>query len=234
MTVGLFAWVGITAWLPLVPGPVWDTLVGRPTTAPAACVARLGRGASLACGGAILLASVSFAHFRGWLGAAALPRPVAAAIAACCLEQEWSMFGAVPLQVQWVYGRGLLADGRVVDLLRGGRPLERERPAGGFGSLLSHRWHKFFWILPRPRVRVFAEPTAAALAHDWNTRHAEREQVRSLEIRYAVQGTTAADAPLQDMLVAAWPPRGGEGQGNLDRLLESASFDPAADDPRTP
>ncbi len=234
MTVGLFAWVGITAWLPLVPGPVWDTLVGRPTTAPVACVARLGRGASLACGAAILLAGVSFAHFRGWLGAAALPRPVAAAIAACCLEQEWSMFGAVPLQVQWVYGRGLLADGRVVDLLRGGRPLERERPAGGFGSLPSHRWHKFFWILPRPRVRVFAEPTAAALAHDWNTQHAEREQVQSLEIRYAVQGTTAADAPLQDMLVAAWPPRGGEGQGNLDRLLESASFDPAADDPRTP
>jgi hypothetical protein len=81
---------------------------------------------------------------------------------------------------------------------------------------------------------VFAEPTAAALAHDWNARHAEREQVRSLEIRYAVQGTTAADAPLQDMLVAAWPPRDGDGQGNLDRLLESASVDPAGDDSRTP
>jgi hypothetical protein len=34
--------------------------------------------------------------------------------------------------------------------------------------------------------------------------------------------------------VAAWPPRDGDGQGNLDRLLESASVDPVADDPRTP
>jgi hypothetical protein len=33
---------------------------------------------------------------------------------------------------------------------------------------------------------------------------------------------------LQDMLVAAWPPRGGAGEGNLDRLLESTDVRSAA------
>ena len=131
------------------------------------------------------------------------------------------MFGAVPPQEQWVYGKAELADGRVVDLLRGGRPLERERPSGGFISLANHRWHKYFWILPRPRIRVFGPPTAAALVRDWNSRHSAAEQVRSFEIRFAVQGVGATDAPQQDMLVAAWPPRGPDGEGNLDRLAAS-------------
>jgi hypothetical protein len=71
-------------------------------------------------------------------------------------------------------------------------------------------------------------PTAAALVRDWNSRHSAAEQVRSLEIRFAVQGVGATDAPQQDMLVAAWPPRGPDGEGNLDRLVrESASGLPA-------
>jgi hypothetical protein len=45
--------------------------------------------------------------------------------------------------------------------------------------------------------------------------------VVSLEIRFAAQSVSRPDAALQEMLVAAWPPRGQEGEGNLDRLLES-------------
>jgi hypothetical protein len=225
MSVGLFAAIGMAAWLPLLPGQVWDRLTARPA---AVRIARLGSAASLACGGALVVALASFLHYWGAFGRGPLPRPVALAIAGCCLDQEWSMFGAVPPQEQWVYGKAELADGRVVDLLRGGRPLERERPSGGFISLANHRWHKYFWILPLPRIRVFGPPTAAALVRDWNSRHSAAEQVRSLEIRFAVQGVGATDAPQQDMLVAAWPPRGPDGEGNLDRLVrESASGLPA-------
>ena len=60
------------------------------------------------------------------------------------------MFGEVPAQEQWVYGRAELADGSVVDVLRDGRPLETVRPGGGFLTLPHHRWHKMFWELPRP------------------------------------------------------------------------------------
>ena len=220
MSVGLFAAIGMTAWLPLVPAAVWDRLTGPPRSAR---VAALGPAGSLACGAALALAVVAFAHFWGVFGTARLPRPVSAAIAACGLEQEWAMFGMVPPQEQWVYARAVLADGSVVDLLRGGRPVEQERPSGGFGSLAGNRWHKFFWMLPRPGFRVFSDATAAALARDWNSRHSIDRQVRSLELHYAMQGVSEADAPLQDAIVAAWPPRGDGGAGNLDRLLDSAT-----------
>ena len=222
MSIGLFAPIGMTAWLPLVPAGVWRGFGVVPRTAG---VAGLGRITGWACGCALALAATSFVHTRGLLGNTRLPRPLSAAIAACGMEQPWAMFGTVPPREQWVYGLATLADGSIVDLLRCGRPLERERPAGGFGSLASNRWHKFFWVLPQPGIRVFGDSTAAALARDWNARHEPAKHVASLELRFTIQDVTAADAPLQEMLVAAWPPRTEAGGGNLERLLETATVD---------
>lgn len=225
MTVGLFAAIGIVAWLPLIPALVWPAA----TAARAGTVVTLGKAATWACGLAGLTAAVSFVHSVTPWRDRALPRPLAAAINLTCLPQQWAMFGGVPAQEQWVYGRGLLADGSLVDLLRDGRPLEPERPAGGFGSLLHHRWHKFFWILPQRRVNVFAGPAAAALARDWNARHGPDQQVVSLEIRFGLQGLAGTDGTLSDALIASWPPRSPTGSGNLDRFLRAAA--PAADGP---
>jgi len=216
MSVGLFAAVGITAWLSLVPGQAWDRLCGPSSGTD---TARLGRLASLGCGAAAVLAVVSFAHFWGVLGRAPLPRPISDPIAALGVSQEWSMFGEVPLQEQWAYGRAVLEDGDVVDLLRDGRPLDTDRPVGGFWSLPHHRWHKFLWVLPRPRTRVFGPPAAAALAREWNERHPPDRQVRSVELRFAVRTLGDARAE-QDLLLGAWPTR-AHGAGNLERLLEA-------------
>ena len=217
MTVGLFAAIGIVAWLPLIPTAAWTR--GRAEAAPAPV--GLGRTASWACGLAGLVAGASFIHQVTPLGRRPLPRPVVAAINLCCLPQEWAMFGGVPAQEQWVYGRGLLADGSLVDLLRGGRPLEDERPAGGFTTLPHHRWHKFLWVLPQPRVRIFALPTAAALARDWNARHEGGRQVVALEIRFGIQTVRGGDGTIRDAILAAWPARSANGAGNLERFLDA-------------
>lgn len=184
MSVGLFAPIGMVAWLPLLP-------------------------------------AVSFVHDRTPWRARPLPAPVRQAIHAASLTQEWGMFGTVPPLEQWAYSRGELADGRTVDVLRAGRPIEADRPTGGFTSLPHHRWHKLLWILPRPKVRPFAPSVAAALARDWNARHGADEQVVALEIRFAQRNLTEPDAPLQEMLVGAWPDRDSDGTGNLDRFLEA-------------
>jgi hypothetical protein len=228
MTVGLFPAIGMVAWLPLVPGAFWPASTAAPRPpAPAAAAATLGRPAAWACGLAGAVAAISFLHgltpWRRW----PLPRPLVAAINLTCLPQQWAMFGGVPPQEQWVYGRGRLADGSLVDLLRDGRPLETERPAGGFASLPHHRWHKFFWILPQPRTRVFAAPAAAALARDWNARHDPGRQVVSLEIRFGLQGLEGTDGTLSDALIASWPPRSAVGTGNLERFLQAVP--PTAD-----
>ena len=131
------------------------------------------------------------------------------------------MFGDVPAQEQWVYGRGVLADGREIDVLRNGRPLQIDRPDGGFSSLPHHRWHKLFWVLPRPHMRVFSEDVAGALARHWNATHGADEQLRSLEIRYARRGSSPTDTVTQDLFVAGWPPRDSAGGGGLERFLEA-------------
>jgi hypothetical protein len=223
MWVGIFAPIGIVSWLAMLPTGAWNTMTGprREPSAPP-----LGRMASLACSLAFGLAVVSFLHGLGCLGPSPLPPALRQAILAAGLEQDWPMFGTIPRQEQWAYGAATLADGRMVDLLRQGRPLQRERPDGGFTTLGTHRWHKLFWVLPREDCRVFAVPTAAALARDWNARHGPQDEVRSLQLRFATRRVEHGQEALQDMLLAAWPSRGNEGRGNLERLLDSAAQTP--------
>jgi hypothetical protein len=217
MTVGLFAVIGIVAWLPLVPAAAWPG--SRRTAAPP--TRGLGWAASWACGLAGLVAAAAFIHQITPLASRRLPRPLVAAINLCCLPQEWAMFGGVPAREQWVYGRGLLADGSIVDLLRDGKPLEDERPAGGFTTLPHHRWHKFLWVLPQPTVRVFAPAAAAAIARDWNALHQGGRQVVALEIRFGMQQVRDGDGTVHDVILASWPARSATGAGNLERFLEA-------------
>lgn len=231
MSIGLFGYVGLAAWLPLLPAAVWKRGRARSTSEhrvfsgpekvsedffngqPAR------RAADAACVVAGMVAVASLVHDIGPAGVRPAPAPLVHMANLLCLHQHWQMFGTVERQEQWAYARGDLADGRIVDLLRGGRPLQTERPDGGFSTLPHHRWHKLLWNLQRPQHRVFAPPLAAALAADWNDRHAPGEHVISVELHFARLGRGPADDTLHDILLAAWPERNTVGKGALDRLL---------------
>lgn len=238
MSVGLFAPIGIAAWLALVPSWAWDRLAElfqlRKADTAAASDAhairphRTQRGlrivTGLSCGLLLAVATADAANrLTPW--SFSLPASAHAVLDAACLQQDWEMFGTVPHQAQWAYARGLLVDGAEVDLLRDGRPLQRERPSGGFTTLPHHRWQKMLWVLPKPPMRVFSPSIARALATNWNARHPPERQVRRLEICFA--RLTAADAAgnaepgvFHELIIATWPPRNATGAGNLDRWLE--------------
>lgn len=216
MTVGLFPLVGLVAWLPMLPAECW---CGGASTEQHR-VATLGRTGSWLCGTAWGVAAAAFIFQLPWWRQDRLPLPLAMAVNVTGLHQEWQMFGGVPSRAQWVYGRAVLVDGSEVDLLRGGRAVERDLPSGGFTSLPHHRWHTFFWHLVKPAAHVFADPAARALAKQWNASHGPDQQVVSLEIRYGFQATSK-DAVVRDIVVASWPPRSDSGAGNLDRFLQS-------------
>ena len=227
LSVGLFGAIGLAAWLALLPGEVWDRLgerlspggIREAAAGPPRWIGTRLTDALCTVAGAAGL--VSLVHDATACRDRPLPTVIRHAVALACLHQEWGMFGVVERQEQWVVARAELADGSVVDLLRGGRPFEAERPSGGFSSLPHHRWHKLFWNLPRPRTRVFAEPVAAALVRDWNARSNDSRRVVSLEIRYARLGRTAEDDTLHELLLATWPPRDAGGRGSLERILEA-------------
>jgi len=224
MTVGLFGYVGLAAWLALVPPEFWNRLDTRGAAGchgPEASAGPESWATRWACLAAGAIALVSLVHDVTPWRRSPLPRHVRSLINLPCMHQEWGMFGDVERQEQWVYARAELANGNVVDLLRDGRPLETERPAAGFTSLPHHRWHKLFWVLPRPRQRIFAPAIAAALARQWNASNAPSNGVLDLEIRFARLGRTSADDTLHELLLATWPPRDDAGRGSLDRLLDS-------------
>ncbi|MFM8379834.1 MAG: HTTM domain-containing protein [Planctomycetia bacterium] len=225
MSLGLFAYVGLAAWLAIVPTEAWAW--GRGTSAGDAPVdeARAKRPwETAAVTTALGVAAVSFVHDNTAWRPDPLPAAFHVAVRVTCLGQDWGMFGDVPPQRQWVYGCGTTADGSVVDVLRNGRPLEETLPAGGYTSLPNHRWHKLFWALPTPARRGFSAPVAAALAADWNRRHAPPRQLVALEIRAVrtglLPGTEPGTVTRHELLIASWPPRDGAGRGNLDRRLD--------------
>jgi len=225
LSIGLFGYVGMAAWMPLLPSGTW----GRGAAGPPPVLA-WGRSwpVTVACLAAGAVSVASLAHDLGPARERPEPAPLRQLANLGCLQQRWRMFGTVERQDQWAYARAELADGRVVDLLRGGRPLEAERPSGGFTSLPHHRWHKLLWNLPRPEHRVFAAPLTAALAEDWNRRHPATARVVAVELRFARRGRTADDDTLHELLLAAWPPRSPAGRGNLDRLLDAGGDDATA------
>jgi len=230
MNVGLFAPVGMAAWLALLPEAWWDRCAGI-RSAPdcqrenfSGHVSKpTGRGATMLCAVCLAVAAVSFGQANGPWPARPLPAAAADAVALLGLAQNWRVFGAVKRQRQWVYSRAELADGSVVDLLRGGTAVVAELPPGGFYALPNHRWHTLFWDLSSPRYLPFAPAVAAGLAEHWNRAHGPQQQVRSLELRSAhLRPDPPADI-LHEVVLATWPPR-VLGRGNLERLLQHSAF----------
>lgn len=216
MSVGLFAPIGLAAWLPFLPGEFWERRAAGGPRQPA--VVGLGRLGSVTCAACIGAAAVGcVGPLAGWFAA-----PVALLVNLTGLRQDWRMFAAVPPLEQWVCGRAELADGGVVDILRGGAACSGERPAGGFVSLPNHRWHRLCWGLDRPNLRRLAPDVAAGLARRWNARQPAARQIRSLEMRIVRQRVTPDDDLRYEALLASWPDRSATGSGNLDRLLRLA------------
>ncbi len=224
MDVCLFPWVGMAAWLALLPGGVWrrSGTASPPPSPFGVATTRLPSLTELAAAAALLVATTAFVHANSLWRDRPLGTIAKHAIQATFLEQDWSVFGDIRRQRQWIYARAELADGEVVDLLRGGRPLEPILPAGGYHSLHDQRLQKLAWELPKPAQRAFAAPLAATLVRQWDSKHPPDRRVVAFELR----GARLMDEPepdtLQDVLLAAWPPRSPSGRGGLDRLLRDA------------
>ncbi len=218
MNVGLFAAVGLVAWLPLIPAAAWPA----EAVASGTRLVGLGRLASVGCGLLASCAAVAFAIQSVAGRAGPLPEPLATAIHLTFLPQEWRMFGTVRSQEQWVSCRGRLANGQVIDPLRRGQPATPGAPPGGFASLPNHRWHRFLWRLPEPAARPFGLAAATAIARDWNSRHPLDQRLVTLEI-WGGLAEANGEGTARDALLGAWPTRSATGQGNLDRFLEAAA-----------
>ncbi len=190
MTVGLFSYAALAAWMLFIPGCVWDRVSGpglRPdgaargngpeahTTGPS----RLTSAVAAAALAYSLLVNLSQLPGLGRLH----PRLVALAGHTLMLDQRWSMFAPNPRdQYGWFVFQGRLADGRRVDLFRRGRPVSWEKPASVSGEYPSMRWRVYMMNLgiQEPRHVARLEPLARYLAREWNAAHTGAERLERL------------------------------------------------------
>ncbi len=106
------------------------------------------------------------------------------------LGQRWAMFQAIPSNDGWYVARARLRDGSEIDLLRGGAPLDWNRPAFPSGIYPNDRWRKIFreisyydeqgFQLLRPAVARF-------LVRRWDDSNKPEKQVSKFELVFCAE-----------------------------------------------
>jgi len=208
ITVGLFPWVGIAAWMAIVPGWVWDRLAaGRktgeversvvpPLTPPrhgeSQATFERGRFKPACCTAAIVV--IVYWNFVD-LTKLRAPAPIHAVVqrigAVTGLRQSWQVFARPPkFDALFVY-QGRLRDGRLVDLYTG-RPLaEGSHAALAPNELPNHRWRKLHLRMLPKSAGGYRKSLADYVCRQWNATHEPEEQAVRVDF-YCLRRPVAA------------------------------------------
>lgn len=204
--VGLFAAICSACWLIAIPGGFWDALRRGRRTAPEhppapdnrrAAPARgerwANRGANALLALSLLLVLAINARSvvvhrptrglgdQSWERGGPLQLPWLAQRLGdfLALHQEWNMFDRPPRIDTWIVARGLLADGRELDVLRDA-PWDERGGKAIAARLPSQHWRYFLHRLTYPEHEPLRPAAAQYLFDSWNRRHSDAEQLACL------------------------------------------------------
>lgn len=193
MSIGLFPWICIAAWLALLPGGLWDWLLGPPSMTakqpPASQSNRPGPHhwlRTIANGFCLLMLCTvalwniaNMDHPRwNWV----LPRPLQWLGHVTATRQFFQMFGVPYKESPWFIYRGRLRDGREVDLFRNGLPVDESKPARIPETLPDHHWRVLHRNLMAVELEDFRQPLLEFKVREWNAEHPAEQQVVSAEL----------------------------------------------------
>jgi hypothetical protein len=226
-----FAAVGITVWLALLPGAVWDyaairagfalrglaQLRAKLATLPMVVKARARlRGERLHLRPSLLGSIVAAVLFLAMLSELirGLNLPVLkeyspawldGVCAALRIDERWTMFAPdVPQSSGWCVADATLRSGREVDLRRGGGPVSWERPVTISETYETVEWANYFVYLQGERYARFRPYYAAFICRKWNESHDQAGQIKVLNLYFMRENT---------------PPPGGTVERPLEKIL---------------
>jgi len=223
VTVGLFSYVAMAAWLALLPSEFWDRQgPGAPRSerpesivSPPSVPVRLARLLASAC----CLAALAVVIYWNatFITKHQLPQPVdrglKLAAHATMLRQAWAVFGEPPRQDCWYVYQVRLKDGRQLDLLSRKRGAEHNKPALPSQQFANHRWRKLHWRLRHPSGAAYRQPLAEYICRRWNETHDADEQIVRLDLYCHCQPLSAdgdEDAMTSELLAqVVLGPEGG-------------------------
>jgi hypothetical protein len=176
LAIGLFPWVMMAGALALAPSWLWERLPARvqarapvspPAPGPRGVRAWLLHGAPLAALALALAANVA------GLVDGRLPAPLAWLAGTLRLEQAWRMYAPEPERYDYFYAfPGTLADGRRVDLARGGAALTSDPPERQPWRPAPRPWALFLDHARVHRRGGAGRALGAWLCRSWNAAHA--------------------------------------------------------------
>ena len=212
MEVGLFSFVSLCGLSLFLPSSFWDRMPGRsrrssddpspagareeilPEPAPLAAVFA-ARGIC-----ALALLFVLFENLNGlqshFAPSGRVSRNELARIA-FGLGQKWDIFANHPPRDGWYVARAVLADGREVDLLRGGAPVSWDRPEDPTSVYPNHHRVKIFREMTYTDggYQVFREPVSDYLCRAWNRGRGAAERITDFALVFCWEGDASGGNP---------------------------------------
>ena len=194
LAIGLFPLISIATLIGLFPPGAW-ALAGRlrpgraaparpvPQAAPPSRFSRLGRRTVAAvCATAFaLVLACNTQSVWAWR----MPQVAWAPLALLRLNQYWNLFAPQAGQDTWWHVvKGQLADGRRVDLFRGGEALSYDEPDLSSRLYPNQRWVKFMDALGSWHMEPCRQAWLDQLCREWNAGHAGAQQLRSAELLF--------------------------------------------------
>ena len=204
MSIGLFPWISMIAWLPLIPAICWGRVSGvAPRFAPWESLhlaQRLLRVAGLFFIGLVYLWNIS--NIPHPATRALQPRLVQKLVFRFGLDQVFQMFDRPPDRNPWFVYEAVLADGSQVNLLTS-EPVSYERPEWVRETFPGFHWRKFHRNLVAPQMAPLRQPLADYWLKRWNETHGPNQQV----VRYRVicfLEKTGPDYDGKDLIRIVW------------------------------
>lgn len=194
MDIGLFCYISMLAWLPMIPGKFWNWLrVPLPTRSSEShsIEARsnstwhvVGKYAvALVCAFFVYLVvawNIGNCHHKYAIHA--VPKPLRWVGLTAKIRQHFKMFDYPPPHNPWYVYHARLRNGDEVDVMRGGKPVDHERPESVKKTMPSLRWRKLHRNLVGLPIPRFRQRLADYAAENWNRNHDKEHQVIQLQL----------------------------------------------------
>lgn len=179
LELGLFAYTSMASWLVFIPTAFWQK---EEVLKPAL------KGAFYANAAALLLIAYVFFWNLYTLGFKSVneryPSDFSWVGRALQLKQSWNMFYIPTKETGWFVIAAELLNGKLVDLYRGGAPLEWKKPPLVSLTYRDQRWRKYLENLISPSGQKYLPYYARYLCVEWNRHHPGEEEIKSLQIVY--------------------------------------------------
>ncbi len=202
LLLSTFAYVSMIAWIPFLPGWLWDRLPGtgsRAQEASAATPRRLYEHpvVSMVCG--TLLFYVVIINYRttDLPGANRLPRIVTGPAKLLRIHQRWTMFAPHPRILDgWILFHATLDDGTTVEVFDPAKPASLDKPPLVIGLYPNMRWALVVLYFNDPRRWSGLHYVADALGQRLERMLDDPDRsVRTVDIYFVVEKTPQPGAP---------------------------------------